>query len=133
MSAVAPFAAFLGLTLSLLAGAVATGLRARRRIHLTLVSCTVLSLAVTIFFAGRLGRLYDLEAAGWITPVHLSIARLCTAAYLLPFGTGLWTLRHPEGRPWHRRAAFFVVGLTVLTAATGTWMILASPERRPLP
>ena len=47
--------AFLLLTVVLLAVVVATGLQARRRVHLTMVALMVTSLCVTIFFAERLG------------------------------------------------------------------------------
>lgn len=121
------FVLFLALTLALLGGVVVTGLRARRRVHLVLVASAVVSLGVTIFYAERLGELYDLEAAGAITPIHLAIAKVTTLAYLAPIATGIATIRNPAWRDWHRRAAYTVLALTVLTAVTGTWMVLASP------
>jgi len=121
------FSVFLLLTVVLLVGVVVTGLRARRRIHLTLVATTFASLATTIVLALRLGELYDLEAAGTITPVHLTLARINAFAFLLPVATGFWTLRRAERRPLHRKAAFLVLALTVASAATGTWMMLSAP------
>lgn len=126
MSPATGFVVFLVVTVLLLAGVTATGLLARRRAHLTLVACAVTSLGVTIYFAERLGTLYDLEAAGWITPFHLTLAKVTTVAYLLPIVTGLRLLKDPTRRPLHRRVAFLVLGLTLLTAGTGTWMILAA-------
>lgn len=125
-----PFAASLAVTLALLGFVVATGLRAQRRAHLTLVACAVAGLGITIYFAEKLGEGYDLAAAGWVTPLHLTIAKVATAAYLLPVVTGWRTLRDPRFRPWHRRAAYLVLALSVLTAATGTWMVVAA---EPLP
>lgn len=124
------FVALLALTLVFLGGVVWTGLRARRRLHLPLVACAVASLGVTIWAAERLGSTLDLESAGWIFPVHVSIAKVATAAYALPLATGIATLKRPGMRRRHRIAAFATLLLTVLTAVTGTWMVLAAD---PLP
>jgi hypothetical protein len=77
-----------------------------------------------------MGTHYDLAAAGLITPVHLWLAKLTTLAYLAPISTGVLTLRDPSWRPRHRLCAFAVLGMTVATAITGTWMLLAA-ERLP--
>ena len=124
MTATIGFVAFLALTLVFLGCAVATGLQARRRLHLGAVAGAVLSLAVTIGWALELGELYDLASAGVITPIHLTLARVTTLCYLLPAATGLWTIRNPRKRRLHGRVAWFVLGLTVLTAVTGTVMLL---------
>ena len=126
MSTLTAFIAFLVLTVVLLVGVVATGLRARRRIHIPLVVLTVLSLAGTIWFAEKLGKLYDLDAAGRIKDVHLFLAKVTTAAYLLPITTGVMTVRRARFRRLHRRVAFTVLALTVVTLVTGTWMVLAA-------
>jgi hypothetical protein len=120
------FVLFLLLTLGCLAGAVSSGLRAKRRVHLTCVAGAVACLGVTIHFALGVGKLYDLAAAGWITPVHLWMAKVATASYLLPVASGLRTIYHPPTRKLHRKIAFLVLSLTVLTAITGTWMLLAA-------
>ena len=126
MSPGAGFVTFLLLTLVVLGGVVATGRRARRRAHLSLVATAVTCLAVTIYFAERLGHLYDLEAAGAIYPVHLFFAKLTTVAYLLPLATGIWTTRDPRRLRWHRPVAYLVLGLTVVAAVTGAWMLFAA-------
>jgi len=125
------FVLFLLVTLALLGLVVATGLAARRRIHLTCVALAVASLGTTIYFAERMGHHYDLAAAGAITPIHLFLAKATTLAYLLPLTTGVLTIRNATWRPWHRRAAFLVLGATVATAVTGTWMLLASERITP--
>ncbi|HEX6884015.1 MAG TPA: hypothetical protein VF530_11590 [Planctomycetota bacterium] len=130
MSVETGFVLFLALTVTLLGVVVWTGLGARRRVHLTCVALTVAALGTTIYFAEKMGRHYDLEAAGAITPVHLALAKLTTLLYLAPLVTGVLTLRDPRWRPRHRVAAFVVLALTVATAVTGTWMILAA-ERLP--
>lgn len=126
MSAPVGFVLFLVLTLGCLAGAVSTGLRALRRQHLACVGGALACLALTVYHALGVGKLYDLASAGWITPVHLLLAKTATAAYLLPVASGLRTIFHPATRPLHRKLAFLVLALTVLTAITGTWMLLAS-------
>ncbi len=120
------FVAFLAITLCLLGCVVFTGKRAQRKRHVTFVILSLASLGTTIFFAEKLGKLYDLEAAGVITPIHLTLAKLTVFSYLLPIGLGIATTRRRSLLPWHRRAAYFALGATVLTSITGTWMILAA-------
>lgn len=124
MSPTVGFVVFLALTLAGLGCAVATGLRARRRLHIPCVAASLACLAATIYYAKELGRHFDLEAAGPITPIHLTLAKVTTALYLLPIATGIATIFRPATRPWHRRVAFLVLAMTVLTAITGTAMIL---------
>ena len=126
MSPTGGFLSCLALTLVLLALVVATGLRAMRRLHIPLVACAIASLGATIRFALEVGKLYDLASAGAITPIHLAIAKITTAAYLLPVASGLRTIFWPGTRPLHRKLAMLVLGMTVLTAITGTIMLLSS-------
>ncbi|MFN0006690.1 MAG: hypothetical protein ACKVXR_02190 [Planctomycetota bacterium] len=124
MSSTVGFLVFLALTLAGLGCTVATGLRARRRWHITFVAASLACLATTIYFAKELGNQFDLESAGVITPIHLTMAKVTTALYLLPIATGITTIFRPAVRRWHRRVAFLVLAMTVLTAITGTTMIL---------
>jgi len=126
MTPLVGFLCFLLLTVALLGGVVLTGRAKRRRVHVPLVAATLVSLGTTIFFAERVGRLFDLDSAGVITPIHLALAKLTTFAYLLPLVTGIWTTRRPAMFRWHRRFAYAVVALTLATAATGTWMLLGA-------
>lgn len=127
ISPVVGFVAFLLVTVGLLGAVVVTGRAARRKVHLGLVGATVVCLGITIYFAEQLGKLYDLDTAGAITPIHLMIAKLTVLAYLLPVVTGILTFRGKQGaRRWHARVAYAVLVLTVLTAVTGTAMILMS-------
>lgn len=120
------FALLLLLTVALLGATAWTGKRARRRAHLALVALTLAALGASIAAAKQLGDVYDLASAGRITPVHLALAKVTTACYLLPLATGIATLRAPRVRAWHARAAWLVLGLTLLTTVTGAWMLLAS-------
>jgi hypothetical protein len=124
------FPVFLVLTVLLLIAVLVTGLTGRVRAHLTLVGLTVTSLAITIYYAEQLGELYDLASAGWITPVHLAIAKAATGSYLLPLVTGLMTLRKRTHKRLHFRMAMVAFTLTVLAAGTGVWMLAAAT---PLP
>ena len=126
MSALTGFCLFLLLTLGFLAGAVSTGLRAMRRVHLVCVGSALTCLGLAIHYALGVGKLYDLAAAGWITPVHMWMAKVATASYLLPIASGLRTIYHPPTRKLHRKIAFLVLSLSVATAITGTWMLLAA-------
>ncbi len=126
MTPAAGFVTFLVVTLIFLGCAVVTGLKARRKAHLPSVGLAVLSLVVTIYYAEKLGDLYDLKAAGFMTPLHLTIAKITTLAYLAPVITGVKTLKNPSSRKLHGRVAFFVLLMTVLTAVTGTSMLLMS-------
>ncbi len=131
MDAATGFLASFGVTLVLLLGVVWTGFRARRRVHLPLVACTVAMLVVTILFAERLGQHLDIESAGPITPIHLALAKAATLSFLLPLVTGIRTLRNPRGRRLHRYAAFTALVLTVAAAGTGTAMWLLSDPLDP--
>ena len=122
-----PFAGFLTslvVTLAFLGCVVATGLKARRRVHIPLAVCALASLVTTIYFAEQLGQSYDLASAGLIYPVHLTFAITTTCLYALPVISGIITIKKPTFRTWHRRIAVLVISLTVVTAVTGTWMLL---------
>ena len=119
------FLAFLLVTVALLLAVIITGKKGLRKLHLTLVVTTLVSLGITIYFAEQLGTLYDLDAAGWMKPFHLTLAKICVLAYLAPIITGIITFRgNHKMRRLHARLAYAVFGLTVLTLITGTAMIL---------
>lgn len=126
MGATAGFFVFLTLTLAALGATVATGLGARLRLHFACVASSLALLGVTIYFAEKLGAEYDLEAAGWITPVHLTLAKMATASYLLPLASGLATLRERRRRRVHLALALTTLALTLAAAASGAAMILHS-------
>ncbi|MEW6073102.1 MAG: hypothetical protein AB1726_11005 [Planctomycetota bacterium] len=107
----------------LLVAVVVTGRAGRRRAHLSLVAAALAALAVAVWRAEALGSRYDLESAGWITPVHLAIARATLLSYLLPIAAGLLTLRFPRVRPVHGRFAALALLLTALAAVTEAWML----------
>lgn len=126
MSVTTGFLGSLVLTLVALGVTFWSGMTARLRVHLPSVACSVALLGLTIWFAERLGREYDLEAAGAIKPVHLTIAKFAAAAYLAPLTTGVLTWRNRRWRRVHLVAAFATLLLTVAAAVTGTWMVFAA-------
>ncbi len=127
MNATVGFLSFLVLTLIALGGVFVTGRQARRRRHIPLVVVTVAFLGTTIYFAEKLGEGLDLDEAGRIVPIHLTLAKLATLAYLVPVITGLATIRNSARRKLHGRVALVVLLLTVLAAATGAWMVFTAP------
>lgn len=134
MSPTVGFVVFLLVTLVFLGCAVITGRRGERRVHVGMVVGALAFLGITIYYAEQLGDSYDLESAGWITPAHLALAKGTTLAYLLPVLSGIRMWRHEGARPLHRALAYSVLALTVVTAATGTAMILlAEPTVEPAP
>ena len=126
MNASVGFVVFIVITLTCLTGAVITGRAARRKQHLRIVTCAVISLIVTIYYAEQLGKQYDLEAAGWIYPFHLLIAKVSSASYLIVIASGYATIKNTARRKTHATVAYSVIALTVLTAVTGAWMVFAA-------
>jgi heme A synthase len=126
MTTVVGFLLFLVITLAFLGAAVYSGRQAKRKVHLPCVAGAVVCLLVTIYYAEQLGTLYDLETAGIVTPVHLFLAKTTTLAYLAPVFTGVRTIRNQSARKTHGKVAYFVLLMTVLTAATGAAMVFMS-------
>ena len=126
MTAATGFILFLVMTLGLLGAVVVTGKKSLRRKHLTFVVLAYLGLGVAIYYAELLGREYDLDSAGRIYPVHLVFAKITVYAYLLPIITGIMTIKARCTRTTHGRVAVAVILLTVVTAVTGFWLVLAA-------
>jgi hypothetical protein len=130
LGAAGAFVLCLGSTVVALVVVVITGLRARVRLHIACVALTVALLGATIYYAMRVGELYDLSVAGAITPIHLTLARITTAAFLLPLATGVMTLRNRAHRRLHFKLAMLVLALTAASAISGAIMLWLS---EPLP
>ncbi len=122
------FCSSVGATVACLIVVVITGVCGKIAVHIPFVAATLLSLAVTIALAIKLGAVYDLKAAGAITPIHKTIAMLATLSYALPLITGIRTLKSREHRRMHFRAAMFVLFMTAAASVTGTLMVLWSPK-----
>lgn len=120
------FVTALLLTVAFLVGVIVTGKTRRMRAHVAFVTLAVCGLGVAVYFALRTGELYDLEAAGRITPIHLNLARTTTFLYLWPLVTGplVWSGR--LGPRIHRTGAWLVIALTLASTVTGVWMLLGA-------
>jgi hypothetical protein len=129
MTAATGFVLFLVITLVLLGAVVVTGKKSLRRRHLTLVALAYIGLGLAIYYAELLGKEYDLDSAGLIYPVHLAFAKTTVYAYLLPVITGIMTIKAKCTRTTHGRVAVAVILLTVVTAVTGLWLVLAATPR----
>ena len=79
-----------------------------------------------------MGEIYDLEAAGRITPIHLGLARLTTAAYLWPLITGPLAARGKVSRKAHHVGAYVALGLTVAATVTGVMMLMGAEPLHPV-
>lgn len=99
----------------------------KRGLHLSLVALTVGLLGFTIVLALELGPAYDLEAAGWIYPVHMALARVATVSLLLPVITGIRVILGGEVGKAHRITALVAFGLVAAAAVTGFWMVYLAP------
>lgn len=129
MSPLLGFGLSFGLTLVLLGAVAWTGKRRRVRVHVTCVALTLASLAWTIHEAYGVGAVYDLSTSGAVGRIHLLLAKVTTAAFLAPLATGILSLRRARLRSVHRKVAWSVLLLTVVSAATGVWMMaLATPR-----
>ena len=122
------FLGFLLLTVALLIAVAVTGKRAQLNVHILLVFVALGSLSAAIYFALQLGKVYDLEAAGAITPIHMTMARVATASYLLPFVTGYMTFRNRRYKRLHGKFALLVIALTVAATITGALMLWMAPR-----
>lgn len=122
------FVAALATTVALLVGGAVTGRRRIMRLHIPFVLSAVASLGVAIWFALKVGTLYDLEAAGRITPIHLGLAKVTTLLYVWPLSTGPLAYRGKIPLWIHRAGAWTALILTVVATITGIWM-LALAER----
>ena len=125
------FVVFLAVTLVFLGAVFVTGFKAQRKRHIPCVAGAVISLLITIYYAEKLGETLDLESAGRIYPVHLAFAKATTASYLAPLISGFLTLKRPAVRKVHRILAITVLALTLVTAVTGTWMVIAAEPLAP--
>ena len=122
------FVTAVSLTVVLLIAVVITGVRGKISVHIPCVLATFVALGTAIWFALQLGKIYDLPAAGVITPIHLTLAKVATAAYLAPVITGIRTLKSSSHRRAHLIAAMIALFLTATALVTGTLMLMWAPK-----
>ena len=85
-------------------------------------------LGITIVYAIQIGKVYDLRTAGIITPIHLTLAKITTGAFLVPIVLGVRAWKNGGMVPLHKKLAWIVLVMTLLCAITGTIMILRSDK-----
>jgi hypothetical protein len=122
------FCTAVGFTVVFLTVVVVTGLRGRITVHIPCVLATLVSLVIAIVYALELGKIYDLPGTGAIFTVHMAVAKLAAASYVLPVITGIRTLKSRVHRRTHFRAAMFVLAMTAAASITGTWMLVAAQK-----
>ncbi|QDV05692.1 hypothetical protein Poly30_11920 [Planctomycetes bacterium Poly30] len=123
MSPVYGFLGALLVTVGMLVGAAITGRKRKIPMHIAFVTAAVSGLGVAIYFALKVGELYDLEKAGMITPIHLTLARVTTAAYLWPLVTGPLAMRGKIRPRIHHFGAYVALVLTLAATVTGVMML----------
>lgn len=129
MSPLTGFGVSFAVTLVFLGAVIATGKTRRIRPHIACVVAMLCALAWTIHEAYGVGEVYDLVSAGVVTPIHLTLAKVTTVAFLAPLVSGVSALYRPAARRVHAKIAWAVIALTVVCAITGVvMMMLASPR-----
>ncbi len=107
-------------TVVLLAAALWTGLRRRRRVHLWLGPLTIVSLAVTVVLTEQLVRRYEFPPE--VLRTHLVFAKAGGLLALPVIVTGIWLWRSERARRWHKIAVFVWIAAVLTATGTGLWM-----------
>lgn len=115
-----PFWLALLATVLLLLGALWTGFRRRRALHLWLGPLTMVSLAVAIVLTEQLLRRYEFPPGALRT--HLWFAKAGGLLALPVIATGLWLWRSERARRWHRAAVLLWLAAVLAATGTGLWM-----------
>jgi sulfite exporter TauE/SafE len=131
----APFLFALALTLVALAGVIWTGLSRRRPLHYTLIVVMLGLLSWAIYEAEIMGQDLTYEgAAATFRKIHFGAVALTFLTIPVLLFTGVrvakqdtWQRRRP-----HRLAAYFFVGIVVITATLGTAMTVTATQPSPL-
>ncbi|MCY2958181.1 MAG: hypothetical protein NT107_14240 [Planctomycetota bacterium] len=107
-------------TLALLVTSLVSGLRGGRRVHLVTGPLTLVMLFVTIACTKILIRDYAFPEPQ--LSFHLKFAITAAVAALPVLLTGLWFLRCPRARLWHRIAVWTFVVTALSATGTGIWL-----------
>lgn len=107
-------------TVLLMVGALITGFRGRRGLHLWLGPLTMVALTVAIVLTEELASRYEFPPD--VLARHLVFAKAGGLLALPVIATGLWLWRDERARRWHLGCV--IVWLVSVLAATGTglWM-----------
>jgi hypothetical protein len=124
---VAGFWAMFCLTAAMLAVAMHSGYRGRRRRHLAAAPVALLCLAGAILLAEQMARarLFPPEPMR----IHLVFAKLGVLLVVPVVVTGLLLWRAPRWRRWHRLAVFLFLAGVLAATGTGIWVFSQSVPR----
>ena len=124
-----PFLFALALTLLALAGVIWSGLTRRRRMHYAGIVLMLVLLSWAIYEAEIMGKALKYEG---VAATFRSIHFVAVALTFLTIPVLIWTgLRVAKEDTWqrrrpHRLAAYFFVGIVVITATLGTAMTVSA-------
>jgi hypothetical protein len=115
------------ITLVMLSGALWTGRTKRRRVHLRLAPLSMVFLAVSIFFAVRMGQLRNFPPDEM--RIHRAIAVTAALLALPVILSGVALFRSPSWRRVHRIAVTLFLVAALAASATGVWVFSLSTAR----
>ena len=107
-------------TVLLMASALWTGFRRRRRAHLWLGPLTMVSLTVAIVLTEELASRYQFPPD--VLRTHLIFAKAGGLLALPVIITGIWLWRSERARLWHKIAVFVWIAAVLTATGTGLWM-----------
>lgn len=129
LTAAYPFYLSFALTLGVVAVAAVLGRLARRRPHVATATVAGVLLAYTVYLAEMLGTVVIIPRR--LLVVHLVFANLAALAFIVVVVSGVRLFRSDQSarRRWHRGAVIAFIALTVLSAGTGTHMLMNATAR----
>lgn len=107
-------------TVLLMAAALWTGFRRRRRAHLWLGPLTMVALTVAIVLTEELASRYVFPPD--VLRTHLVFAKAGGLLALPVIVTGIWLWRSERARRWHKVAVFVWIAAVLTATGTGLWM-----------
>lgn len=120
------WASFL-VTLALLAGAVWTGWRGRRRLHFVVAPAAIAMLAVTVVLTERLARAVSFPEQEMA--IHLAFAKTGAVLVLPVVVTGLLTVRWRRWKRAHLACVGLFFAVVLIATGTGIWVFSLSTPR----
>ncbi len=115
------------ITLALLIGALWTGCRKIRRVHLVLAPLSLVFLGVAIILAVRMGRTRIFPPDEMRT--HRMIATAAALLVLPVIASGLALVRSPRWRRVHRVCVILFFFTALVATGTGVWVFTMSTPR----
>ncbi|MFK7742333.1 MAG: hypothetical protein AB8H80_18615 [Planctomycetota bacterium] len=120
MNPTVPFWISFVLTVLLLVVSLVSGFGGKRKLHVVTGPLTIVSLAVAIWLTEQLMRQYEFPREE--LDFHLIFAKSGGLLALPVAITGIWYLRSPKARLWHRAAVLIWLVSVLMATATGLWV-----------